>query len=48
MADLYGQSRRLDEALNIIYSMPFAPRPHASAWGALLKAWKLNNDVKMD
>lgn len=45
MVDLYGQSGSLDEALNFIYSMPFAP--HAGAWGALLKACNLYNNVEM-
>nr|GEU67350.1 putative pentatricopeptide repeat-containing protein At5g40405 [Tanacetum cinerariifolium] len=45
MVDLYGQIGRLDEALNVIYSMPFTP--HAGAWGALLKASKLYNNVEM-
>ncbi|KAI3817807.1 hypothetical protein L1987_11605 [Smallanthus sonchifolius] len=45
MVDLYGLSGLLDEALNFIYSMPI--RPHAGAWGALLKACKLYNNVEM-
>ncbi|KAJ0725679.1 putative tetratricopeptide-like helical domain superfamily [Helianthus annuus] len=45
MVDLYGLSGRLDEALNFIYSMPI--RPHAGAWGALLKACKLYNNVEI-
>ncbi|KAK1415504.1 hypothetical protein QVD17_31287 [Tagetes erecta] len=45
MVDLYGLSGRLNEALKFIYNMPV--RPHAGAWGALLKACKLYNNVEM-
>ncbi|KAK9063371.1 hypothetical protein SSX86_017241 [Deinandra increscens subsp. villosa] len=45
MVDLYGLSGRLDEALKFIYRMPV--RPHAGAWGALLKACKLYNNVEL-
>ncbi|MFS7958757.1 putative tetratricopeptide-like helical domain superfamily [Helianthus anomalus] len=45
MVDLYGLSGCLEEALNFIYSMPI--QPHAGAWGALLKACKLYNNVEI-
>ena len=45
MVDSYGQTRRLNEALNVINSMRFTP--HAGAWGDLLKASKLFNNVEM-
>lgn len=45
MVDLYARSGRLDEALNFLDRMPFAP--HVEAWGALLNASKIYNDVEM-
>ncbi|KAL6205962.1 hypothetical protein ACLB2K_023213 [Fragaria x ananassa] len=36
MVDLLGRSGLLDEAVELIYSMPF--EPHAGVWGALLSA----------
>nr|XP_043613849.1 putative pentatricopeptide repeat-containing protein At5g40405 [Erigeron canadensis] len=45
MVDLYGQSGRLDDALKFIYSMPFPA--HMEAWGALLNASKVHNNVEL-
>ncbi|XP_065860885.1 putative pentatricopeptide repeat-containing protein At5g40405 [Euphorbia lathyris] len=45
MVDLYGRAGRLDEALNVINSMPI--KPHSGAWGALLNACNMYNNVEM-
>ncbi|XP_015575273.2 LOW QUALITY PROTEIN: putative pentatricopeptide repeat-containing protein At5g40405 [Ricinus communis] len=45
MVDLYGRCGCLDEALNIINSMPM--KPHTGAWGALLNACKLYKNMEL-
>ncbi|WCJ21792.1 Pentatricopeptide repeat (PPR) superfamily protein [Euphorbia peplus] len=45
MVDLYGRAGCLDEALNVINSMPM--KPHSGAWGALLNACNVYKNVGM-
>ncbi|KAF2314465.1 hypothetical protein GH714_026746 [Hevea brasiliensis] len=40
MVDLLGRAGLLDEAINLIHSMPF--EPHAGVWGALLGASRVH------
>jgi pentatricopeptide repeat protein len=42
--DLLGRAGRLEEAENVILSMPF--KPGASVWGALLSACRIHSDVE--
>ncbi|KAG0631017.1 hypothetical protein M758_1G221100 [Ceratodon purpureus] len=42
--DLLGRAGRLEEAENVILSMPF--KPGASVWGALLSACRVHSDVE--
>ena len=44
MVDLFGRAGRLQEALELIKSMPM--QPHAGVWGALLLACRLHNNVE--
>lgn len=45
MVDLFGRAGRLQEALELIESMPM--QPHAGVWGALLLACRLHNNVEL-
>lgn len=45
MVDLLGRAGRLEEAHELIRSMPM--QPHAGVWGALLLACKLYNNVEL-
>lgn len=45
LVDLYGRAGRLDEALDVIHSMPM--KPHAGAWGALLNACRMYKNTEM-
>ncbi|KAJ0976657.1 hypothetical protein J5N97_012131 [Dioscorea zingiberensis] len=45
MVDLLGRAGRLEEAYELIKSMPM--EPHAGAWGALLGACRLNCDMEL-
>ncbi|KAK3161757.1 hypothetical protein QOZ80_1BG0081040 [Eleusine coracana subsp. coracana] len=45
MVDLYGRAGRLDEAINIIKTMPV--EPHEGVWGALLNASRIHNNVEL-
>lgn len=45
MVDLYGRAGRLDEALNVINSMPI--KPHVGAWGALLNACRIYRNMEL-
>ena len=45
MVDLLGRAGRLQEALELIKSMPM--QPHAGVWGALLFACRLHNNADL-
>ncbi|KAK4345699.1 hypothetical protein RND71_035875 [Anisodus tanguticus] len=45
MVDLLGRAGFLDEAYNLIQSMPY--EPHTGAWGALLGACKIHGNVEL-
>ncbi|KGN63866.1 pentatricopeptide repeat-containing protein At4g02750 [Cucumis sativus] len=45
MIDLLGRAGRLDEALNLMKSMPFYP--DAATWGALLGASRIHGDTEL-
>ncbi|KAL9263331.1 putative pentatricopeptide repeat-containing protein [Drosera capensis] len=45
MVDLLGRAGRLEEARNLITSMPF--KPDAAVWGALLGACKIHKNVEL-
>jgi len=45
MVDLLGRAGRLEEAYDLIKSMPIAP--HSGVWGALLLACRLHNNVEL-
>uniref|UniRef100_A0A9I9CLV9 Pentatricopeptide repeat-containing protein n=1 Tax=Cucumis melo TaxID=3656 RepID=A0A9I9CLV9_CUCME len=45
MVDLLGRAGRLEEAYELIRSMPV--QPNAGVWGALLHACKLHNNVEL-
>ena len=45
MVDLLSRSGRLEEAYELLQSMPV--EPHAGAWGALLGACKLHCNVEL-
>ncbi|KAH9606172.1 hypothetical protein KSS87_015660 [Heliosperma pusillum] len=45
MVDLLGRTGRLDEAYELIKSMPIPP--HSGVWGALLLACRLHNNVEL-
>ncbi|GMH09483.1 hypothetical protein Nepgr_011324 [Nepenthes gracilis] len=45
MVDLLGRAGRLEEAYDLIASMPV--KPHAGVWGALLLACRLHDNVKL-
>eukprot|EP01018_Ginkgo_biloba_P014909 Gb_35786 [translate_table: standard] len=45
LIDLLGRAGRLDEAEDIVNSMPF--EPNAYAWGALLGACRIHGNVKL-
>lgn len=45
IVDLLGRAGRLDEAYDLIKSMPIAP--HSGVWGALLLACRLHNNVEL-
>ncbi|KAL7166010.1 hypothetical protein ACSBR2_036802 [Camellia fascicularis] len=45
MVDLLGRAGRLEEAYQLIKSMPM--QPHAGVWGALLLACSLHNNVEL-
>lgn len=45
MVDLLGRAGLLDEAINLIHSMPF--EPHAGVWGALLGASRIHFRVDL-
>ncbi|KAK2981332.1 hypothetical protein RJ640_027242 [Escallonia rubra] len=45
MVDLMGRAGRLEDAHNLIKSMPV--QPHAGVWGALLLACSLHNNVEL-
>ncbi|XP_009596309.1 pentatricopeptide repeat-containing protein At1g08070, chloroplastic-like [Nicotiana tomentosiformis] len=45
MVDLLGRAGLLDEAYNLIQSMPY--EPHTGAWGALLGACKIHGNVEL-
>ncbi|KGN50191.1 pentatricopeptide repeat-containing protein At4g22760 [Cucumis sativus] len=45
MVDLLGRAGRLEEAYELIHSMPV--QPNAGVWGALLHACKLHNNVEL-
>lgn len=45
MVDLLGRAGRINEALELINSMPF--KPDARVWGPLLSACKLHADMKV-
>ncbi|KAI3820862.1 hypothetical protein L1987_08412 [Smallanthus sonchifolius] len=45
MVEILGRAGRLEEAHNLINSMPM--QPHGGVWGALLLACSTHNDVKL-
>ncbi|KAL2902255.1 hypothetical protein RDABS01_027337, partial [Bienertia sinuspersici] len=45
IVDLLGRSGRLEEAHDLIKSMPIPP--HSGVWGALLLACRLHNNIKL-
>jgi hypothetical protein len=45
MADLFGRAGHLDEAFEVITSMPFPPA--ASVWGTLLGACRVHGNVEL-
>lgn len=45
MVDLYGRAGLLDDAVNVIKSMPI--RPHVGAWGALLNACRMHRNMEL-
>ncbi|KAK9284347.1 hypothetical protein L1049_023518 [Liquidambar formosana] len=45
MVDLYGRAGLLDQAENVIKSMPF--EPNSAIWGALLNACRIHGDTKL-
>ncbi|KAK4377674.1 hypothetical protein RND71_003970 [Anisodus tanguticus] len=45
LVDLLGRAGLLDEAYNLIQSMPY--EPHTGAWGALLGACKIHGNVEL-
>lgn len=45
LVDLYGRAGQLDDAFDVIKSMPITP--HAGAWGALLNACRIYKNVEL-
>ncbi|XP_039118566.1 putative pentatricopeptide repeat-containing protein At5g40405 [Dioscorea cayenensis subsp. rotundata] len=45
VVDMYGRAGRLKDAISFIDAMPV--EPHAGAWGALLNACRLHNNIEL-